>query len=43
MMPGMRLVRTLPSTGEFRVAGSIPDRSILVRHAPVGVDRYWEL
>jgi hypothetical protein len=42
-MPGMRLVRTVQSTGEFRVAGSIPDRSILVCHEPAGVDRYWEL
>jgi hypothetical protein len=42
-MPGMRLEGTSPSTGEFRVTGSIPGRSILVRHQPEGVARAWEL
>jgi hypothetical protein len=36
-MPGMQRVAALQATGEFRVAGPIPDRALLVCYEPPGV------
>lgn len=36
-MPGMRRVAAFQATGEFRVAGSLPARTILVCYEPPGV------
>src|SRR4051794_37889958 len=39
-MPELRRVATMPDTGEFRLAGTLPDRALLICYQPAGDPRW---